>query len=100
MNVEEAAKNLARANAEAEPSIVRIFWFPHEQQVRLIEVDDQMPADDEAVHPYYFSPVTDIPYVSAVALVSVDQENKAPLPEDWGGWDNGQVLFERERKIA
>ncbi len=95
-DLRDAAVELAQANAQAEPSIMRILWFPHSEQIRLVEVDEiTIPSDDAHVHPYYFSPVPDFPYVSAVAMIRPDEERRLQLPDGWGDWDEAQVLLDR-----
>lgn len=101
IDIATAAEKLARANAESESSIVKILWFPHEDQIRLIEVDkSSMAFQDDEIHPYYFSAVADIPYVSAIALISPEQEKRLQLPLDWGTWESAVVVFDRERPAA
>ncbi len=101
MDISAAARDLAQANATAEPNIIRIYWFPHEEQIRLVEVDETtMATGDQELHPYYFSAVADMPFVSAIALVTPEQAGRLPLPADWGTWESAQVLFDKQRKNA
>lgn len=93
--VETYARILAESNLESEPGITRILWFPHAEQVRLIEVLDDIPAsDDGKLHPYYFSSDADFPYASALALIKPDEENRLEMPPGWESWDRGTVIFE------
>ncbi len=45
--VQEQARLLAADNRNAQPDIGRIFWFPDEEEVRLIEVTEQIPVSSE-----------------------------------------------------
>ncbi len=93
--VETQAKRLAADNRQAEPDITRILWFPHEQEVRLIEVTEQIPVtDDGQVHPYYFgaSPNYDLPLPSAIAMIREDEVEKLKLPDEWGNWADAVEL--------
>lgn len=96
--IEEAAKKLAQANAESEASISRIYWFPDERQIRLVEVDrESIKTEDNAVHPFYFSPVEGIPFPSGVALIHPDEERVKALPDEWQvDWAQGRLIFERK----
>jgi hypothetical protein len=53
--VQAQARLLAADNRKAEPDISRIFWFPDGEEVRLIEVTEQIPISSEGeVIPFYF----------------------------------------------
>jgi hypothetical protein len=53
--IREQAELLARENREADPSIQQVFWFPHSQEVRLIETTPEVPlSGDHTVHPSYY----------------------------------------------
>ena len=94
--IEKQAKLLARENVEAEPNIKRVYWFPDEKEVRLVELADNIPTseEDEDVAPFYFaaSAADDLPAPSAIALIHIDEYRKLNLPEGWGDWDSAKKL--------
>ena len=94
-DIERQAKYLARENRKAEPSIIKVLWFPNEREVRLIELHQTVPSSgDGLVHPVFFrpSPADDLPAPSGVALISPAEFRQARLPEDWGTWDDAREL--------
>jgi hypothetical protein len=95
--LEDTARELAQANAKAEPTILRIYWFPHSDQIRLVEIDEEaLRDDDETIHPFYFRPTEDVPFTSGIALLPPSEEKKKLVPQDWGGdWSSGEVVFNR-----
>lgn len=97
--IEQAARELAAANAMAEPTISRVHWFPSPDEIRLVEVDtESLRSDDPAIQAFYFAPVGNVPFPSAVALIHPDEEGRKPLPPEWAvGWKDGRVVFERGR---
>jgi hypothetical protein len=86
--IEKQAKLLARDNREAEPQISKIFWFPSDDEVRLVEVLTAIPGGDGVVHPFFFraSPDDDLPAPSGIALIRPDEVRQAKLPSGWGDW--------------
>jgi len=93
--IKRQAEKLAKANREAEPTISDVYWFPHDEEVRLIELDSAVPrSPDNRVHPFHFRPAPSqgLPAPSGVALISPDEFRQAELPEDWGTWDQAEKL--------
>lgn len=87
--IERQARDLADDNRRAEPDITRIFWFPFDREVRLVELTDQVPATtDGELHPFYFraAPADNLPAPSAIAMIRVAEFGKLKLPVDWGAW--------------
>jgi hypothetical protein len=87
--IERQARFLADDNRRAEPDIRKIYWFPHEEEVRLVELTDLIPAaDEEMVQPFYFqaSPEDNLPAPSGIAMIRPEEFGKLKLPEDWGDW--------------
>lgn len=94
--IEQAARELARANALSEDSMVRIYWFPHEKEVRLVEVLEQTPpTHGGTVLPYFFGPSSDYPFDLGIALVRPEEEQRDRLPAEWGTWTDGVVVYQR-----
>lgn len=92
------ALKLANADAEAEATISKIFWFPHPEQIRLVEVDfEAIPSKDPEIRPFYFQPVEGVPFPSGVALIPPTEAGRKPLPREWNAdWSKAHVVFERE----
>ncbi|HVX86691.1 MAG TPA: hypothetical protein VH253_18050 [Phycisphaerae bacterium] len=93
--IERQARLLAKENRQAEPAITKVYWFPDEHEVRLVEVDTTMPpSGDGLVHPFFFrpSPQDDLPSPSGVALISPEEDRRAELPEGWGSWEDAREL--------
>ena len=92
---------LAKENVEAEPDIKTVYWFPDDEEVRLIEVEDVIPPSEGSVDPFYFdaSPADEMPAPSGIALIRSDEVNKLTLPEGWGSW-NDAVKLEIKNDMA
>jgi hypothetical protein len=93
--IEQQAKLLAADNRKAEPDITRVFWFPDDTEVRLVELTDQVPASsDSELHPFYFrpSPTDNLPAPSSIAMIRSDEFGKLNLPAPWGDWTDAVEL--------
>jgi hypothetical protein len=93
--IERQARLLAVDNRRAEPDISKVFWFPDEQEVRLVELTDQVPHSlDGQVHPFFFrpSPQDQLPAPSVIAMIRVKEFGKLNLPAGWGSWDDAVEL--------
>ena len=93
--IQHQAQSLAADNRRAEPDISRIFWFPDEQEVRLLELTEQVPRSDEGeVLPFYFRPAPrhQLPAPSAIAMIRQDEFGKLRLPPGWGDWGDAIEL--------
>jgi hypothetical protein len=67
-----------------------IYWFPHDTEVRLIELTPTIPASgDGRVHPFHFRPKPGLQLhaPSGIALIRPDEFGKLELPSDWGDWN-------------
>jgi len=92
--IEEVALDLAKANIEAEPNISRVYLFPSDNEIRLIEVDRTSPSVNDVI-PFYFGEDSEegIPFPSGIALIHPDDVDKAELPEDWGEWSAKKLIW-------
>ncbi len=93
--IEQQARLLAVDNRRAEPDISRVLWFPDDQEVRLIELTDQVPQTmDDEVHPFYFraSALDNLPAPSAIAMIRVNEFGRLRLPVGWGEWNDAVEL--------
>jgi hypothetical protein len=94
-SIEEQARFLAADNRKAEPSIKKIYWFPHSDELRLVELLDEVPASqDVQVRPFYFraSPEDGLSVVSSIAMIRPEEFGKLQLPKDWGDWSEAIEL--------
>lgn len=90
--IESMARYLAREARASEPGIFKIYWFPNTEEVRLIELIEDVPAtpsDDPRVYPFYFpaNNAAGLPAPSGVALIRPDEFGKLELPPEWGRWE-------------
>ena len=93
--INEQALSLARANKQAEPGIVKIFWFPDEQEIRLVELEKNMPATMSGnLEPFYFapSPADGLFAPTAIALIRPEEYQRLLLPAGWVDWLQAQEL--------
>ncbi|MFH0926181.1 MAG: hypothetical protein V1872_11250 [bacterium] len=93
--IEAQAKRLAKENKKSDPQIVKIYWFPNDTEVRLVEIeDDFITSASGIVEPFYFdaSPEDNLPAPSGLAIIRCDEYKKLSLPKDWGNWDDAQEL--------
>lgn len=89
----EQAKKLALEARETDPNITKIYWFPNEQEVRLIETDENtIKSLTGHVEPFYFDSTSEIPVPSGIAIIRPDEVGMLEMPEGWGDWKNGQEL--------
>lgn len=100
-SVREAADDLVRANIEAEPAIVKAYLFPSDREIRLVYVDPTTSPlhAGERVAPFYFGASKSAgppsaSYTAAIALVLPKEEGQVPLPEEWGDWEDAEIIWE------
>jgi hypothetical protein len=88
--IERQAKMLAADNRRAEPGIVRVYWFPDEVEVRLVELLPTVPPSGDRVVPFHFRPrsTDDLPAPSGIALIRPEEFGMLPLPSGWGRWED------------
>jgi hypothetical protein len=93
--IEKQAKRLAKENRENDPDIKKVYWFPHEGEVRLVEVHKTIPKSlDGEIRPFYFraDPKAKLPAPSGIALIRPDEVKKLAPPSDWGSWELAEEL--------
>ncbi|MEW6112547.1 MAG: hypothetical protein AB1664_10500 [Thermodesulfobacteriota bacterium] len=89
------AKKLAIESKKSEPDITKVYWFPDDSEVRLIEIaDNAISSLSGEVEAFYFdaSPEADITVPSGIAIIRSDEYGKLALPEGWGDWKDAQEL--------
>lgn len=60
--LEAAAVRLALDNASGDDAIRKVYWFPDDRQIRLVEVDEFSIREEGEIRPIYFAPVKDSPF--------------------------------------
>lgn len=88
--IKDQAFELAASNRQSEPNITKIYWFPDKNEIRLLELMSDVPANDgEEIHPFYFksSPQDGLYASSAIAIIRPEEFKNLTLPENWGVWD-------------
>jgi hypothetical protein len=88
--IREQAELLAKENREAEPTIERVYWFPDEEEVRLVELTPVVPQSQEGrLRPFYFraSPQDGLPAPSGIALIRPEEFGRLEVPRGWPAWD-------------
>ena len=101
ISAHELAKSLAEEHGRNQPSIASIYWFPSEEEIRFVELDDQvppLPTDEREIEAFYFTadPEGGIPFPSLVALIRPEEKDRLSPPRDWGGWDRAELIWERK----
>ena len=90
------AERLAAENMEAEPNISDVYWFPHDEEIRLIEVDPTTVASD-VIAPFYFraDPVVGTRHTSGVAIIRPEEVDQLQPPKGWGTWNEAKKIPRR-----
>lgn len=94
--IEKQARIMAEEAHLNDPGVTGVFFFPAPDEVRLIEVVDDVPASENGhVNVFYFnpSPEHEMPALSGVGIVRPADVGRLPLPEGWGDWNDGIPLY-------
>ena len=97
--IDHQAYKLAE-EAARDPFVSDVFWFPHDEEIRLIEVGDDIPrAGSDDIEPFYFdpSPEDGIDFSSAIALIHSEGVGKLNVPEGWVSWKDAIILINRKK---
>jgi hypothetical protein len=92
--IREQARLLAMDSKRSDPHVVRVYWFPHEKEVHIIEINDNATSSGTSVAPFYFGPAPDegLTVPSGIAIIKPEEFRKPDLPSGWGAWDDGEEL--------
>jgi hypothetical protein len=100
--IKEAALKIAHIHLQSEPGIVRIYWFPSNKELRLVEVDETMPEliEGNRLQPLYFeaNPAKGLSVPMAYELIAPTHEEhlrngKIAMPKGWGKWETGERIY-------
>ncbi|MGI4789438.1 MAG: hypothetical protein ACRYFS_11385 [Janthinobacterium lividum] len=96
-SIRRVAQRLADYNVEAAPETEAIYYFPHPDEIRLIETDPTTLPSDPMV-PYYFgaSPKSGVPYRSAIVLIRPEEAERIATPPGWGDWKEAIKIWPHE----
>ncbi|HVT81973.1 MAG TPA: hypothetical protein VHM90_15115 [Phycisphaerae bacterium] len=84
--IRKQAELLAKDNQEAEPSIQAVYWFPDDQEVRLVEITPVVPLnEDDRLHPTYFAPSPEdgLPAPTRMTMIRPEEWRQLRLPAGW-----------------
>lgn len=93
--IRKQASELARTNKQAEPSIVKVYWFPNNDEIRLVGLEaSTVPALSGYVEPFFFgpSPKDGLTVPSGIAIIQTEEYRKLKLPKGWGTWNDAVEL--------
>lgn len=90
----QAADKLAHNNVESDSGITEIYLFPSLEQIRLIEVDENVPPSEQ-IEPFYFGadPGSGLEFSSAIALIRPEERHTLRPPVGWGEWDEAERIW-------
>ena len=89
--IEQQARYLADYGREMEPGIVKVYWFPAADEIRLVSLFAMrclLPRTGKLC-PFYFrpSPKDGLTAWSAVAMIQPTEFGKLDLPKNWVAWE-------------
>ncbi len=93
--VEQQARAMAADHLKNDKDIAEVYWFPSTKEVRLIEVQNNVPKNDEcAIQPFYFpaSVNSGRKWSSAIDIIRPEEFGKLKLPKAWGHWKKAVKL--------
>jgi hypothetical protein len=94
-SIKDQAILLAMENRRAERGIEEIYWFPDDEEVRLVCVAESAGLSLSGdLEPFYFdaSPEDDLPSRSAIALIRKSEFGNLNLPDGWRLWNDAVKL--------
>ncbi|TDU66183.1 hypothetical protein EI77_03922 [Prosthecobacter fusiformis] len=99
--IQKQAQLLAEEARRTDPNIIKFYWFPADNEVRLVEVaTDMQPSLIDNIQPFYFpaSPEHNLPAPSGVALIRDGEDGRLGLPRGWGTWEEAELLNTEESR--
>ena len=95
-DIKKIAERLAEKHAEIEPTVEEIYWFPATDEIRFIEVDSAT-IESEKIEPFYFTPdpTGGVPFPTGVAVIRTEEKKTLKPPEEWGSWDDAELIWPR-----
>lgn len=96
VNIRRAAQEMADEGRASEPQIREVYLFPSDSVIRIVYLDaTASPSRGDRVRPFYFaaSPVSGLPYPSAVAVIRPEEKDTLLPLEDWGDWSEAERLW-------
>ncbi len=95
-SVEDQAREMAIIAQDDDPAVLRTYWIPASDEVRLIHVDETT-SPSRQIEPFYSGRnVSDgVPYCYAIALIRPEEDGHLALPAGWGTWADAITLKTR-----
>lgn len=93
-DIKKQALSLAKSNKEVEPQISAFYWFPNKKEIRLLEVENDIPKSLSGyASVFYFgpSPKDGLNAPCAIGLIRPEEVRKIGLPKGWD-WKNSKKL--------
>ncbi len=93
--IREQAVMLAEESKRSEPQIIKLYWFPDDEEVHPIGISENtIKTRSGEVEAFYFpaEPDHNITVPSGIAIIRPDEYKELNLPEGWGGWTDGTEL--------
>lgn len=88
--IQEAALKLVQWHRKADPQLRSIFLYPHNRQIRLLEVSEGSPSTGK-LYPFTFAPDQEHGIAFPLVLIEVSpqeadliESGKLKLPRGWG----------------
>jgi hypothetical protein len=93
LDIREQAKKLALEIKQTHSSVERVFWFPDDSELRIVEIDtNTIESPTNEIEPFYFDSSVSLPVPAGIAIIRPEEYGKLLLPEDWGDWKDAQEL--------
>ena len=102
MSLEEIKKQaeiIAQENAKENPNIKDVYWFPDENEIHIVEVEQGTTAAlSGVVEPFYFdpSPKDGLTAASGIAIIRPDEYGALQLPEGWADWSHATKIWSED----
>ena len=93
-DIRKWALELAYSSKDTDPSVLKTFWFPNNEQIRVVHVIENSLPNDQVL-PFYFLPgqFNDFPVPIAVAAIRPEEVRQLKLPDGWGTWDEAEEIL-------
>lgn len=94
--IKDKAISQAKEHKKEDPDILKTFWFPHNKEIRLIEIIKNTPTCcNGELEVFCFDGNV------ALGIILPDEIGKVELPKDWGTWkDAEEILIGEEKSLT
>lgn len=93
------AQMLAGEHASSDEGMKKVLWFPHDREIRMIEVSSSVGSTGEVLPFRFTADPPEVPFESVIALLGADdgerlEGGQLELPPGWDR-DLAEVVFSR-----